>query len=187
VIGRSAVGVGLGALLAVACGAPAPASVAEGALTLDEPAAVSIRYAVTLEPSIAEDGVLAVDLLARVTRGAYAPELTIGECTGRERICVRAVPVVPDCAGERAAWGCMDPDSGVVSIVADFHPELRASIVVHELLHTLGLRHGDGSVMTPDRPLVDFYWTCVSAETAAVLKARTGIAEAVPACLRGEP
>lgn len=172
----------------MACAAPAPAAVeaVEAAPELDAPAAVSIHYAITIEPGIAEDAVAAVDLLNRATLGAYDPQLTIGECTGAERVCIRAVDVVRDCAGVAESWGCMNPETGVVSIVADFPSELRASIVVHELLHTLGLRHADGSVMNPDRSLVEFYWTCLSGETVGILQARTGIAAVEPVCLRGD-
>jgi hypothetical protein len=168
----------------LACGAPAEDAAPVAVETTQAPQVVPFRYPITLEPAIADDGLQAVELLQRVTLGQYDPELTIGECTGAERFCVRAVDVVPDCAGEHAPWGCMDPDTRTVYVIAKFHPELRVSIVVHELMHTLGMLHSDGSVMTPDRSWVDFYWSCVSAETAAILKERAGFAETQAACIR---
>lgn len=153
------------------------------AVETDSHVLAGIRYAVTLEPSIAADAVAAIDLFRDATGGFYDPTLTIGECDGSERICIRALEMMPDCAGERDPWGCMLP-TGEITIWAGMHSELRVSIVAHEIGHSLGLSHADGSVMFPERSWRELYWTCLGSEMLIELQALLGVPEVEPLCLR---
>lgn len=143
---------------------------------------IGITYDITVEETIANDAVMAVDLLHDATGGYYNPTLTIGECDSKA-LCIREVSAVAECAGELEPWGCMRP-SGVIDIWAGLHPEFKASVILHELGHTLGLTHEAGSVMNPERTWIELYQTCIGAAVLLELQHWFNIPVVTPMCLR---
>jgi hypothetical protein len=135
---------------------------------------------IVVAPELALAGVAAVSLWETATLDAYAPELSISSTCGQgEDLCIRVEQERPDCSSPGSPWlACFR--GSTIDVWTGVPDEWRASIIAHELGHSLGLEHGSAGLMCPER---DRSRPCVEDADLAALEASTGIV-GTPACVR---
>lgn len=169
------------ALAAVGCESPAPGyDVSSGEARARLTTRITPRIVVA--PELAMAGVAAVSLWESASLDAYAPDLSIStECGQGEDLCLRLEQERPDCTAPGSPWlGCFRPE-GFVDVWAGVPDEWRASIIAHEIGHSLGLEHGSAGLMWPERDRGGR--VCVEASDLVALEASTGVV-GTPACVR---
>jgi hypothetical protein len=152
--------------------APMPVAPAEAAPA--EAPAPRLRFAAT--PEVAEDVIAAVELWRDATGGAYDPEVVVSEdCSAEMNRCFALVPTITDCPltpEGKVVYGCTYPHETrriVVSEAAEI--DTRASVLAHELGHTMRLVHTADPIddlMSPGRSHAARVHPCVTAENAAL-------------------
>jgi hypothetical protein len=138
------------------------------------PAAPRLRFAATAD--VAEDVIAAVELWRAATGGAYAPEVIVSEdCSAEMDRCFALVPAITDCPltpEGKVVYGCTYAHETRRIVVADAaEADTRASVLAHELGHTMRLVHTADPIddlMSPGRSHAARVHPCVTAENAAL-------------------